>query len=748
MQLTRVQSVSVMGLCLVMTGGAAESATRVADSGAETRQAAVGAFDSAEIHAPVVSRVRVTTAQSAALHAFVPQGTRAYFIGNPGDAEPDVLAWYGDRSGRLVAAIEITPAGASLQTDGVRVSVGPSANDKGAAIFAISTTQDVPALQDPDGSVRLQGASGTPAHAAAPLLAWAGSSHLVTLVSGAGSSLVDAQSIHVQVLDAAQKPVFSRSLPASGGAHVAVATTQAGADAPVALVNTGDTTVTVVTRALPPLSRAPGNDPDVRLVGPGQTVQGAPVRGPAGSWGLAFDAVPTPNLDDPAEPLAPGPIVLPESGVATIAVRSSAGLTASHGVGNIPAAALGDAPPDFAVSGSGSKASRVAIGAAGAVAIGAGVLILRDREGREQSRPFTVVPVRESILDDGARLTRVTPIRSGGLLAANFPPEPASPVGTEQDKGGSGTGAQPEDKSAGTTTTGDNGWKQPKECLCVARGSVEISNVRTSSKGTGIELTADLSVSVSVFTFGEEGKHEVTVRPGEATAMFRVRGDVETNREWFTAVDLRGSTAWQVPGGGKSVSLVATCPLPDKPPGVSIKGKLVGAGSWTEGSALDRVFRKEGGAGSATITAEVNVEGCGGKKLVANADIPIYYDGGKSAEKETREAQRRVVRLEEYEPPSIGADTSDPCQSKRSQLACFLACVGGKTAGQIEEAAQATDIRNPEDFRKAIQRCCPECERRNSFDAVFKALQRAAGALSAPGPAPPPPPSRPAPEGP
>lgn len=730
MQHTRAQLLAALGLSLVLTAGAILSSARAAESDAKHSGAQITAFSSADIHEPVVTRLRVTRAQAAALRAFVPAGTRAYFAGTPGDSDPDVVAWYDAPSGRLVAAVEIVTGAASPPGDGIRVSAGRSEQDKGAAIFAISTTAAVPALSEPSGPVQLRGPGSPAAHTAAALLAYEGSSNLVTLVSDANSALIDAQSIDVTVLNAAGTKAFAQSLRTSGGTYAQIATTPEGVEAPVTIVNTSDITTTVVTRAVPPLSRAPGADPDVRLVGPAQSVPGAPVRGPAGNWALAFDAVPTPNLDDAAEPLAPGPIVLSDEGLATITVRSSTGLAPSRGAGNIPAASLGNAPTSYNVSGSDSTASVVRIGAAGTVAIGAGALILRDRNGREQSRQFTVVPIRETMLDDGARLTSVTPIRSSGLLAANFPPEAA---GGGDSRESSGDTTRPDEKAGGTTTTGDNSWTQPQECMCIAGGTVEITKVRTTGKDTTIEVTADVTVRVNVSTFGNEGTHSVTVAPGTTSAVFRVRGDVDTNKEWFTAVDLDGSTAWQIPGGGKSVTLTATCPPAATPPGTAFTGKLSGKGSWTEGSALDRVFRKEGGAGSATLTVRVDVAGCGGKKLIGKVDLAIYYDSARAAEKNLGNEPYAIGWLTEDVPPSIGADTSDPCKSKRAQLACFLACVGGKSADQIVEAAEATDMRSPEEFKTLIQRCCPDCERKNFYDNALKALMGAGRAMRGPG---------------
>ncbi len=740
MKCTRVQLFAA--LCLTVSAGALHSTACGADLDARDKKAAPASFDSAAILRPVVSRVRVTREQAAALRSFVPPGTRAYFAGALGDNDPDIVAWYAAGSGRLVAAIEIVTVLASPSVDGIRVSAGPSEQDQGAAIFVISTTKRVPALTDPAGPVHLRGSRGSAGHAAAALLTYAGSSNLVALVSGAGSELVDARSIDVTVLDAAGKKAFAQNLRTSGGTYVQVATTQASVEAPVTIVNASDITTTVVTRAVPPLTRAPGADPDVRMVGPAQSVLGAPVRGPAGTWPMAFDAVPTPNLDDAAEPLAPGPIVLSNDGVATITVRSSTGLTATRGAGNIPASALGNAPKAYAVNGSSSTASSVLIGAAGAAAIGVGTLILRDREGKEHSRQFTVVPIRESMLADGGNLVRVTPIRSDGLLAANFPPGATEGGSNPGESGEAADGTPQEEKSSGETTTGGKTWTEPKECMCIAGGTVEITNVRTTGTGTEIEITADVSVRVNLSTFGKEGTHSVTVAPGSTSAMFRVRGDVDTKKEWFTAVDLDGSTDWQIPGGGKAVTLTATCPPAANPPGTVLKGKLHGKGSWTEGSALDRVFRKEGGAGSATLTVRVDVVGCGGKKLVGKVDVTIYYDSARAAEKELANAPYSVNWLTEDVPPSIGADTSDPCKSKRAELACFLACVGGKTANQIVEAAEATDMRSPEEFKSLIQRCCPDCERKNFYDNALKALLGAAGALRGPQ-APPAPDSKP-----
>jgi hypothetical protein len=676
----------------------------------------VAAFNAASISGPAVSRVWVTREQAAGLRMFVPPGTRAYMVGRLSDTEPDVLAWY-NTAGDLVAAVEVRE-GPAKGRRGVHVSAGPSQGDWGPAVLTVSAGGAVPALRQPDGALRVRVPGSPRAHEAQPLLSFEGSTNLVTLVSGADSALVNAPRLEVTAPSASG--AFREVMDTQGCVRVIVAPTREGAEAPVTIVNSGEVTATVLTRAVAPLTRTPGTDPDVRVVPPGASVQAAPVRGPAGNWPLAFDSEWTPDLANPDEPLAPGPVVLADTvGSATVTVRAPSPVTSALGTAGVPVSLLG--PPQGPAARASGSPSVLLLGGAGAAAIATGTAVVRTRDGQESSRTFTVIPVRESMLRDAPRTTMVTPIRTGGLLAANFPPD-----GPTQDGGTPDTAPQdpdPKPKPGETTTSGGDGWKVPKGCLCFAGGQVLFSNVKAACSGTQIEITATVEATVSVLTIGEEGSHKVTFTPGVGSMSFVVRGDVGTNREWFTRVPLVGSTSWSMPGGGKSVSISATCPPGDAVPSASFTGTISGKGSWTEGSALDRVFRKEGGTGHVTIEISVAIEGCGGKSLTAKADCPVTYAGtGAGA----------VARawLQVPVQPSIGKDTSDPCQKERAKLACFLACVGGKSADDIVNAAQGADLRNPEQFAALIKQCCPECERANNFKAVMQALLDAAEAMT------------------
>ena len=366
---------------------------------------------------PVTLRVALDAQQLKDARIHVPAGTRAYRVGEAASPRGAMVAWYRIGDGRLLAAVHLSPRDTHPPTrDGVKLHASAGHQGRAAALFEVATTRELPTLATAAGfAVQPQGAAE---HAAAPLLSYRGSTHVVALAPAMDQSLLRAPQFDVRTRDAnGALENELRSLSAAGGTPpvlVSGTATQPGVPSQLFALNPGQTPRLLEVEPKPPLRwSAPAQVLPTVLPPNAKTPIGMVVSDVPGAFNLVYRDQPVQDMA--SGQLANAPLVSDRAGNSLVQVASPAPIQSvqiGQGAGSAasPISSVVSNPPAN-VSGGSTQLNRIAI--AGGVAGVMGVWLV-DREGRRQASEVSIVPLEEDMLQRQREWVTIETVESGG----------------------------------------------------------------------------------------------------------------------------------------------------------------------------------------------------------------------------------------------------------------------------------------------------------------------------------------------